>query len=176
MMSGRSPPRANPKASSQPIELTTLAEVQRRLIVEERLLESEERYRLLLDGVQDHAIFMMDPHGQIVSWNAGAERIKGYAASEIIGRNFACFFPSEDVKRGRPEEILRMTANSGRHQEQGMRIRKNGSRFLASVTFTALRDRTGKLKGFSEFSHDLSDSYESAAKYRGLMEAAPDAM
>jgi PAS domain S-box-containing protein len=148
----------------------------RRRLVEEELRQSEEQYRLLLDGVPDHAIFMMDPRGQIVSWNAGAERIKGYKASEIIGHNFSCFFPPHDVQRGRPEEILRITAASGRHEEQGMRVRKDGSRFLAGVTFTALRDAAGKLRGFSEFSHDLSESKEAGAKYRGLLEAAPDAM
>jgi PAS domain S-box-containing protein len=111
-----------------------------------------------------------------VSWNAGAERIKGYRADEIMGHNFSCFFPPEDIERGRPEEVLRMTAASGRHEEQGMRVRKDGSRFLASVTFTALHDSAGNLRGFSEFSHDLSASEESGAKYRGLLEAAPDAM
>jgi len=140
------------------------------------LWDSEEKYRLLLDGVQDYCIFMMDPHGQILSWNAGAERIKGYSAAEIIGQNFSCFFPAADVRRGRPAEVLRMTAASGRHEEQGMRVRKDGSRFLASITFTALRDPAGNLRGFSEFSHDLSESKESEARYRGLLEAAPDAM
>jgi PAS domain S-box-containing protein len=131
---------------------------------------------MLLDGIQNYAIFMMDSQGRILSWNAGAERIKGYTSDEIIGHSFSCFFPSEDIKRGRPEEVLRITAASGRHEEQGMRVRKDGSRFLASVTITALRDPTGNLRGFSEFSHDLSESKESGAKYRGLLEAAPDAM
>ena len=147
-----------------------------RRLAAEVLRESEERYRMLLNGVQDHAIFMMDPQGQIVSWNAGAERIKGYKAEEIIGRNFSCFFPPEDIEIGRPEEVLRITATCGRHVEQGMRVRKNGSRFLASVTFAALRDPAGNLRGFSEFSHDLSAIEDSEAKYRGLLEAAPDAM
>jgi PAS domain S-box-containing protein len=142
----------------------------------EALRESEERYRMLLDGIQNYAIFMMDAQGRILSWNAGAERIKGYTSDQIIGRNFSCFFPPEEVKRGRPEEVLRRTAASGRHEEQVMRVRKNGSRFLASVTVTALRDPAGNLRGFSEFSHDLSESKESGAKYRGLLEAAPDAM
>ena len=144
--------------------------------MEEALRESEERYRMLLDGIEDYAIFMMDPLGHIVSWNAGAERIKGYKADEIIGHNFSCFFPHEDIKRGEPERVLRMTASHGRHVEQGMRIRKDGTRFLASVTTTALRDIAGNLRGFSEFSHDLSASKESEAKYAGLLEAAPDAM
>ncbi|MGB8521406.1 MAG: PAS domain S-box protein [Candidatus Acidiferrales bacterium] len=147
-----------------------------RRLAEEALRQSEERYRMLLDGIQDYAIFMMDPHGQIISWNAGAERIKGYRADEIVGHNFSCFFPPEDIERGRPEEVLRITAVRGRHEEQGMRVRKDGSRFLASVTITALRDSVGNLRGFSEFSHDLSESEESGAKYRGLLEAAPDAM
>jgi PAS domain S-box-containing protein len=148
----------------------------RRRLVDEALRESEERYRMLLDGVQDTAIFMMDPLGRVISWNAGAERIKGYSAGEIVGQNFACFFPPEDIERGRPEEILQVVAESGRYEEQSMRVRKDGSRFLANLIFTALRDAAGNLRGFSEFSHDLSESKESGAKYRGLLEAAPDGM
>jgi PAS domain S-box-containing protein len=149
---------------------------ERRRLGENALRESEERYRLLLDGVQNYAIFMMDTQGQILSWNAGAERIKGYSADQIIGHNFSCFFPSGDIERGRPDEVLRITAVNGRHEEQGMRVRKDGSRFLANVVFTALRDAAGNLRGFSEFSHDLSETKESEARYRGLLEAAPDAM
>jgi len=145
-------------------------------LVEDSFRDSEEKYRMLLDGIEDYAIFMIDPQGRILSWNAGAERIKGYKAEEIIGRNFSCFFLQHDIDRGRPEEVLRLTAAYGRHEEKGMRVRKDGSRFVASVTFTALRDRNGNLRGFSEFSHDLSESKASEARYRGLLEAAPDAM
>jgi diguanylate cyclase (GGDEF)-like protein/PAS domain S-box-containing protein len=148
----------------------------KRRLVEEALRDSEEKYRMLLDGVHDYAIFMLDPRGQIVSWNAGAERITSYTAEQIVGHNFSCFFPPEDIKRGRPEEVLRITAEKGRHEEQGMRVRKDGSRFLASTIFTGLRDSAGNLRGFSEISRDLSESQESGAKYRGLLEAAPDAM
>ena len=147
-----------------------------RRLVEDALRESEERYRMLLDGVQEYAIFMVDQRGQVLSWNAGAERIKGYSADQIIGHSFSCFFPPEDIERGRPEEVLRIAAVNGRHVEQGMRVRKDGSQFFASVTFTALRDSAGNLRGFSEISHDLSERKESEAKYRGLLEAAPDAM
>jgi len=156
---------------------THLAELEgQRRLMEEEFRESEDRYRMLLDGVEDHAIYLMDPCGQVVSWNAGAERIKGYTADQIIGRNFSCFFPLGDIERGRPEEVLRLTAAKGRHEEQSIRRRKDGSQFLASLAFTALRDPAGNLRGFSEFSHDLSESKESEAKYRGLLEAAPDAM
>jgi PAS domain S-box-containing protein len=144
--------------------------------VEEALRDSEEKYRMLLDGVQDYAIFMLDPRGQVVSWNAGAERIQGYTAEEIIGRKFSCFFLPEDIKRGRPDEILRITSTRGRHEEQGMSVRKDGSRFSASVTYTALRAADGSLRGFSQISRDLSESKESGTKYRALLEAAPDAM
>ncbi len=143
---------------------------------EEALRDSEEQYRMLLDGVQDHAIFMLDPQGRIVSWNAGAERIQGYSGEQIIGHNFSCLFPAEDIQRGRPQEVLAIAAAGGRHEEQGMRVRKDGSRFLANVTCTALRDPAGNLRGFTEISRDLSESKESGAKYRGLLEAAPDAM
>jgi PAS domain S-box-containing protein len=131
---------------------------------------------MLLDEVQDYAIFMLDPQGMVISWNAGAERIKGYRSEQIIGHYFSCFFLAEDVERGKPEEILRTTAASGRHEYQGMRVRENGSRFLATVTFIAVRDSTGYLRGFYEISRDLSETKESGAKYRGLLEAAPDAM
>ena len=168
---------ANRNISLRKAAAEYLAQVESgRRLTEQALRESEERYRMILDGVQDHAIFMMDPQGQIVSWNAGAERIKGYRADEIIGCNFSRFFPAEDIEQGKPEQILRMTIASGRHEEQAMRVRKDGSQFLASVTFTALRDQAGNLRGFSEFSRDLSKSKESEAKYRGLLEAAPDAM
>jgi PAS domain S-box-containing protein len=143
---------------------------------EEVLRQCEEKYQMLLDEVQDYAIFMLDPQGIIVSWNAGAGRIKGYRGEQIIGHNFSCFFPPEDIKRGRPEEVLRVTAANGRHEYQGMRVRKDGSRFLARIIFKALRDPAGNLRGFSEISRDLSESKQSGEKYRGLLEAAPDAM
>jgi PAS domain S-box-containing protein len=139
------------------------------------LWDSQEKYRTLLDG-QNYAIVMMDTQGNVLSWNAGAERIEGYTAQEIIGQNFSCFFTATDIKRGRPQEILGLTAASGRHEEEARRVRKDGTRFLASLTFTALRDPAGNLWGFSESSYDLSNSTESEAKYRGLLEAAPDAM
>ena len=148
----------------------------KRSTAEESLRQSEERYRMLLDGVQDYAIFMLDPRGNVVSWSAIAEHIKGYTADEILGHNFSRFFVLEDIKRGRPEEILRLAATNGRCEEYGMRVRKDGSQFLAGVTFIALRDPSGNLRGFSEICRDLTEHKDSEVKYRGLLEAAPDAM
>jgi PAS domain S-box-containing protein len=143
---------------------------------EQALRDSEEKYRTLIHGVQDYAILMLGPQGEIRSWNPGAERMTGCKFEEVSGQNYSRFFSPEDVKLGRPEELLRMAAASGLFEEQGMRMRKNGARFLVRTTYTASRDLTGKLLGFSVVSRDLSQGAESDAKYRGLLEAAPDAM
>jgi PAS domain S-box-containing protein len=148
----------------------------RRRLAEEALRVSEDQYRTLLNEVHDHAIFMLDPMGLVVTWNAGAERINGYSAKEIIGRNFSCFFPQPDIEGGRPAEVLKIAAAGGRHEEHGRRVRKNGSQYVSSTTYTALHDRDGGLRGFSEITRDLSETKESGAKYLGLLEAAPDAM
>jgi PAS domain S-box-containing protein len=139
-------------------------------------LASEERIRILVEGVQDYAIYMLDPLGKVVSWNAGAQRIKGYTAEEIIGKNFSCFYPPEDIVRGVPHEELAMAAASGRIESERWRVRKDGSRFLANLVITAARDVSGTLIGFSEISRDISERKDTEAKYRGLLEAAPDAM
>ena len=148
----------------------------RRATAEEALQQSEEKYRMLLDGVQDYAIFMLDPRGTVVSWSASAAHIKGYTSQEIIGQNFSRFFTPEDIRRGRPEEVLRLAATNGRHEEFGMRVRKDQTQFLASGTVIALRDAAGNLRGFSEICRDLSEHKESEVRYRGLLEAAPDGM
>jgi len=119
-------------------------------LAEEALRISEDQYRTLLNEVQDHGIFMLDPDGHVVTWNAGAERINGYSATEIIGRNFSCFFPQADIESGRPAEMLKIAAAAGRHEEHGRRVRKNGSQYVSSTTYTALRDRHGGLRGFSK--------------------------
>jgi len=153
-----------------------LSESGKRRVAEEGLRASEERYRMLIEGVQDYAIFMLDPEGRVVSWNAGAERINGYQASEIIGENFSRFYPAEEIARGLPEEVLRIAVSTGKHEAEGWRIRKDGSRFRANVVLTSLRDSAGTLYGFSEVSRDITERDASEAKYRGLLEAAPDAM
>ena len=121
------------------------------------LTESEERFRLLVDGVRDYAILMLDPGGRIISWNPGAERIKGYQKDEIVGRHFSCFYPKEDIEAGKPERALEIALSEGRFQEEGWRLRKDGSRFWASVLITALRDERGNLRGFSKVTRDITE-------------------
>jgi PAS domain S-box-containing protein len=137
---------------------------------------SDARFRLAVEGVQSYAIFMLNPLGEVATWNAGAQRIKGYSATEIIGKNFSCFYPQEDIDQGKPQEILRIASEQGRAEVQQYRLRKNGKRFLAHLVITALHDQAGKLIGYSEISQDMTERVMSEAKYRGLLEAAPDAM
>jgi PAS domain S-box-containing protein len=153
-----------------------LAESARRRICELALQDTEEKLRMQVEAVQDYPIFMLDPLGQVMSWNAGAERVKGYQAEQIIGRNFSCFFPREAIAEHKPEEILRLAAATGCFKECGKRVRRDGSEFLTSVTTSAFRNHDGSLRGFSVISHDLTSVQESEARYRGLLEAAPDGM
>src|SRR5215203_4604351 len=116
---------------------------------QESLRESEERFRLMVEGVKDYAIFMLDPGGCVTTWNDGAERIEGYGEEGILGRHFSSFYPEEDVVRGHPEDVLRAALAEGRYVEEGPKVRQDGSRFWASAVITTLRDREGNLKGFS---------------------------
>lgn len=148
--------------------------------VEESLRESEERFRLLVDGVSDYAIFMLDPSGNVTSWNQGAERIKGYKANEILGRHFSCFYPPEDLQNRKPERELEIALSEGRYQEESWRIRKDGSRFWANVVLTALKDGTGKLRGFSKITRDVTEHrraqellQESEERHRKLFDNNP---
>jgi PAS domain S-box-containing protein len=128
--------------------------------VQERTAElraSEERFRLLVEGTQDYAIFLLDPEGRVTSWNSGAERIKGYRAEEIIGQHFSRFYPQEAVERGWPAHELSVAAAEGRFEDEGWRLRKDGSRFWANVIITALRDEAGRLRGFSKITRDLTE-------------------
>jgi len=123
---------------------------------EESLRQSEERFRLLVEGVSDYAIFMLDVNGIVASWNAGAQRIKGYAANEIIGRHFSTFYPADARQSGWTEHELQVAAETGRFVDEGWRIRKDGTTFWAGVTITALRDRQGRLIGFAKLTRDLT--------------------
>jgi PAS domain S-box-containing protein len=145
-------------------------------LAEQALHESERKYRLLLEGIKDYAILMLSPLGEIRSSNSGAERMFGCAFEEVAGQNFSRFFPADEIASGKPGEILRIAAANGEYEEQGTRVRNDGTRYLARTAYTASRDSAGNLRGFSVISRDLSESTEPGAKYRGLMEAAPDAM
>ena len=125
---------------------------------QERILqENEERFRLLVESVKDYAIFMLDPRGIVISWNAGAEHIKGYAADEIIGQHFSRFYTPDAIATGFPDFELRTAAAVGRFEDEGWRLRKDGSKFWANVVITAVRDATGTLRGFAKVTRDLTE-------------------
>ncbi|WP_295987399.1 PAS domain S-box protein [uncultured Variovorax sp.] len=124
---------------------------------DELLRASEERFRLVVEGVKDYAIFMLDPEGHIVSWNLGAQHNKGYTADEIIGQHFSKFYPPEVAARGWPAEELRNALRDGRFEDEGWRVRKDGSRFWASVVITAVYDRAGRHRGFAKVTRDLTE-------------------
>jgi PAS domain S-box-containing protein len=121
------------------------------------LRESEERFRLMVEGVRDYAIFMFDPSGRILSWNSGAERIYGYEESEIVGKSLDAFYPEEDVRADKSSRESRVALAEGRFEEEGERLRKDGSRFWASIVVTPLHDERGKLRGFSKVTRDITE-------------------
>ena len=147
-----------------------VAEDRMRLLVdrEEALRSSEERLRLLVDGVKDYAILMLDPAGVIVSWNSAAERIKGYRAEEVIGRHFSLFYPPDATVGGKPARELEVAASTGRFEEEAWRLRKDGSRFRASVTIAAVRDTAGVLRGFAKVTRDISDRFRAEVEIHDL--------
>ncbi|WP_063779111.1 PAS domain-containing sensor histidine kinase [Caballeronia mineralivorans] len=118
---------------------------------------SDIHFRLLVDAVQDYAIFMLDPDGRVVSWNRGAQSIKGYVAGEIVGQHFSVFYTPEDVTIGKPHAELALAASEGRIEDEGWRMRKDGSRFWANVTITAIRAPDGALHGFAKVTRDMTD-------------------
>jgi len=137
--------------------LVILQEMSRRHKAEEALREGEERFRLLVSGVKDYAILMLDSEGRLASWNAGAERIKGYRADEILGKHFSVFYPPEEVEHGKPQFELKAAEEQGRIEDEGWRVRKDGSRFWANVVITALRDDKARLRGFAKVTRDMTE-------------------
>jgi PAS domain S-box-containing protein len=133
------------------------------------LAEGIGLHRLLVESVRDYAIFALDPAGNILSWNEGAQRLKGYRAEEIIGRHFSTFYPVEDIVAGKPAWELEVANHDGRYEEEGWRIRKDGSRFWANVVITALRDDAGELVGFAKVTRDLTE--RRAAEERRIADA-----
>ena len=151
--------------------------------VDKGLHQSEESVRLLLGSVLDYAIFILDPDGRVASWNAGAERLKGYREEEILGESFSRFYLREDAERGRPQHNLEVASAEGRFEEEGWRVRKDGSSFWANVVITAVRDQAGKLVGFAKITRDLTERQlatekikASEARLQAFMNHSPSLM
>lgn len=133
---------------------------------EQFLSDSELRYRQLIDAVVDYAIFQLDPEGNITTWNSGAQRIKGYAAEEIIGQHFSRFYTEEDRAAGMPAEVLRQAAEMGLFEAEGPRVRKDGTKFWASVVIDPIRSPDGKLLGFAKVTRDITERVEAQRKLK----------
>ena len=130
-----------------------------------------DQFRLMVSSVTEYAIFMLDPAGVIVTWNDGAQRIKGYRADEIIGRHFSVFYPEQDARNRKPDWELEVARREGRYEEEGWRIRKDGTKFWASVVITALRDDTGRLRGFGKVTRDLTERKRTEERREAAREA-----
>ncbi|HXB21842.1 MAG TPA: PAS domain S-box protein [Candidatus Solibacter sp.] len=143
-----------------------LQDITERKTVEDTIRQSEERFRLMVSEVKDYAILMLDLNGHIVSWNTGAEQIKGYRTEEIIGQHFSRFYTEEDIERGTPQRILAIAAKEGRTEDEGWRVRKDGSRFWANVVITAVHDKTGQLRGFAKLTRDMTEQKNASDQIR----------
>lgn len=142
------------KSADAPAFVTTLADA------------AADPFRLLVEGVKDYGIFMLDPAGNVASWNPGAEKSKGYKAAEIIGQHFSCFYPADDVAAGKPQRQLQIALDDGRYEEEGQRLRKDGSLFWAIVTLTRLQNAVGKHVGFANVTRDITERKQSEEKLR----------
>ncbi len=133
---------------------------------DESLRKSEEQFRLLVQGVTDYAIYMLDREGRVSSWNAGAQRIKGYLPEEIIGQHFSRFYTPEDAANGEPARALATALNTGGYEKEGWRVRKNGDKFLASVVIDPVRDSSGTVVGFAKITRDITERRKRSGNWR----------
>jgi PAS domain S-box-containing protein len=143
--------------STGPLVLSFIRDVSPQRTAQELLRRSDQQLRSIVDSVKDYAIFLLDPEGNVATWNPGAERIKGYSSNEIVGQHFSIFYPSDEVDRLKPQEELRIATTSGRFETEGWRIRKDGSRFWANVVITAIRDAQNHVTGFAKVTRDFTD-------------------
>src|SRR2546430_1467484 len=134
--------------------------------------DAEVSFRLLVESIKDYAIFMLDPEGRVTTWNRGAELIKGYRAKEIVGRHFSRFYPPEDIQARKPERALEAATTGGRFEDEGWRVRKDGSRFWANSVLTAVRDEQGTLTGFAKVTRDLTERRRADEALRAAEEYA----
>jgi PAS domain S-box-containing protein len=132
----------------------------------EKLQQNEELFRLLVEGVQEYAIYMLNIERIVTTWNSGAQRIKGYRAEEILGKHFSCFFQQKDIQAGKPVRALEIAAAEGRYEEENLRVRKDGSVFWANVLITPLYDSRGQLKGFAKVVRDITERKEAELRLR----------
>jgi PAS domain S-box-containing protein len=137
-------------------------------------LQHERIFRTMVESVRDYAIFVLDPSGIVATWNPGAHRIKQYEAQEIIGKHFSAFYPETDIRNGKPEMELRVASEVGRFEDEGWRLRKDGTRFWANVIITAIRDEHGTLLGFGKITRDLTERIAAEQRYRMLVEGVTD--
>jgi PAS domain S-box-containing protein len=145
------------ETAAGPVVLTFVRDVTEQKKAQEGLRRSDLLLRSMVESVRDYAIYLLDPDGCVVTWNPGAERIKGYSADEILGAHFSRFFTHEDVVRERPAELLKLAAERGRVEEEGWRVRKDGSRFWADIVMTAIRDDSGTITGYAKVTRDFTD-------------------
>ena len=138
------------------------------------VLQSERALRFLIDAIQDYAVFLLTPDGNVASWNPGAERIKGYMAAEIVGQHFSRFYLPEAIAEGKPARALKVAAETGRYEDEGWRVRKDGTKFWASVVVTRIRDEHGQLIGFGKITRDLTERRQAEQQYRRLIEGVTD--
>lgn len=137
--------------------MAVVRDISRRRKIEAKLRETQEHFRAIVEGARDYAIFMLDSTGHILTWNPGAERVKGYRAEEVIGQHFSIFYPQEDIERGKPELELKTAVADGRYEDEGWRVRRDGSLFWANVLITPLYNSEQKLIGFSKLSRDMTE-------------------
>jgi PAS domain S-box-containing protein len=144
-------------------------------LVPDQASKPEQQLQLLVESVKDYAIFLLDAEGRVVTWNQGAQRIKGYMFDEIRGRHFSVFYPREDIESGKPDHELKIAAQEGRFEDEGWRLRKDGSRFWANVVITALKDENGVLLGFGKVARDISQrKWAMEANFEKLFRSSPN--